>query len=61
MDKTTINQKLDKIIEYQEKQMKYAKIRFWFNFVFVLIFILLPLILLPFVINRVFEIYGQIL
>lgn len=61
MELTQINQKLDKIIEYQEKQIQYAKIRFWLNFVFILIFIILPLALLPFFVNRVFEVYGKII
>jgi hypothetical protein len=61
MDTIEINQKLDKILEYQEKQAKYAKIRFWINTVIITVFIILPLILLPIVITKVFNIYAGVL
>ena len=61
MDTTEINQKLDKILEFQKKQASYAKIRFWINIVIIVIFIILPLILLPIIIGKVFNIYSGIL
>ena len=60
MDTTEINQKLDKILEYQEQQAKYTKIRFWINVVIIVVFVILPLILLPIVVSQVFDIYSGI-
>ncbi len=60
MDTTAINQKLDKILEYQEKQAKYTKIRFWINLVVIFVFIVLPLVLLPIVISQVFDLYSGV-
>lgn len=60
MDLVEINQKLDKILEYQEEQKNRAKIRFWVNLVLLFIFVILPLILLPMVVSQVFNIYSDL-
>lgn len=60
MNTTEINQKLDKILEFQEQQAKYTKIRFWINVVIIVVFVILPLILLPIVVSQVFNIYSGI-
>ncbi len=61
MGLTEINQKLDKILEFQEKQEKYARIKFWVNLVIIFVFIILPLIFLPIVISQVLDIYSGVL
>lgn len=58
MDLTEINQKIDKVLEYQEKQAKYAKIKFWVMLVLIVVFFILPLVLLPFAINQFLDVYG---
>lgn len=52
-----INQKLDQLLEYQKEQTKYNKIRFWINFVIILLFVILPLLLLPIVISKFIGVY----
>lgn len=56
-----INQKIDKLLEFQEKQARLAKIKFWINFGLIFCFVILPLFLLPFAIKSMFASYSQIL
>lgn len=58
MDEQSINQKLDKILEYQEQQARFSRTRFWMNFGVIVIFVILPLILLPIMISKVFSLYA---
>lgn len=60
IDNQNINQKLDKILEFQAKQAKYIKIRFWISLILILFFFVIPLLLLPFALKSFISTYGNL-